>query len=267
MSRKIIKNEFFISGLIIATLIFLHYLKIISPVEKIIYWTLKPLQISTENLGLQTAKLINNNLNKHDWEKENEILQQKVESLENQLVGLKNFIEENKLINEQKQYLEEKKLNYLTARIISRAETNNANILIINKGENDGLKVGQAVAGVNGALIGKIIKTESKISHLLLIIANENRLNVALSGNSKIVGIVQGSHNTSILLDYVLKKADLKKDDLIVTSGADELIPAGLLIGLVGDITDNKDNLFKQAEIISPVDFKNIKIVNVILNN
>ncbi|HPA25767.1 MAG TPA: rod shape-determining protein MreC [bacterium] len=264
MSRKIIKNEFFIIGLIVLVIIFLHYLKILSPLEKVIYWTLAPLQITTENLAHSANNLINNNLIKHNWPEENRILTAKVETLENQLVGLKNFIEENQLIEAQKQYLSERKLNYLTARVLGRAETNNANILIINKGESDGVKVGQAVAGVNGALLGKIIKTESKIAHLWLLIANGNRFNSTLAGNSEVAGLAEGNHNTSLILDYILKNAELKTGDLIVTSGADALIPAGILIGSLGDIIDDKNNLFKQAEIISPVDFKNIKIVNVI---
>lgn len=266
MSRKIIKNEFFIIGSIFLALIFLHYLSILSPVEKIIYWTLAPLQFSSENLAGNTAKIIDQKFNKPDWPLENQILKEKVESLENQLIGLKNFIEENKLIAAQEKYLQERKLNFLTGRIIGRAETNNANVLIINKGESDGVKVGQAVLGVNGALIGKIIQTDSKIAHLLLIVANGNRFNASVAGKSEVVGIAEGSHNSSIILDYILKQADIQVGDFMVTSGVDAQIPGGILIGVLSQIFEDKNNLFKQAEIVSPADFKNIKIVNIILN-
>lgn len=266
MSKRFFSNDFIVSGLIIILLIGAHYLSLISPLEKIIYWLFNPLQISASYLGGNVSQLLDEKTSPHDWPQENEVLQQKIENLEDQIVNLKNFIEENQLIAEQKKYLAEKKLSFITARIIGWAEDNNPNLLILNKGESDGLVVGMAVTGSNSAVVGKIVKTESGIAHLLLLIDNECRLDASLAGQTAIVGLAQGNHNTAISLEYILKQSNLQSGDLVNTSGADKLIPAGLTIGEIGQIDEMPNSLFKRAEIISPINFKNIKIVNVIFN-
>lgn len=266
MSKKLFSNDFFISVIIILALIFLHHTTLIYPLERVITWILSPFQIIAYSAGDNLSNTINTATKKQNFQSENETLRKKIENLEDQIVTLKSFIEENKLLEEESDYLKARKINFQTARVIGRGPDSNANILIINKGWQNGLQNGLAVMAEKGALIGKIIRTEQNQSFVLLLIDNQCRLSASLAGQSEITGVVSGSHNNSLILDYVLKNNALKTGDLIVTAGTDNAIPAGLLIGEVGEITDNKEDLFKQAEIISPSNFKNLKIVSVIIN-
>lgn len=266
MRLKLFQNKFTITFLVIFLTIFLHYTKILSPLERVISLVLSPFQglvySTSDKLSYKLSKL----KVKKDWEAENQVLKQKINQLEEQIVKLKMFIEEQELVDKQNKYLESQGFKFVNARIISSSSEPNPNLLVINKGSGGGVKHGMAVVVEDGVVVGKIIKTEDKSSLLLLLIDSECRLSATLAGKSEIVGLVQGQHNISLGLDYILKNVPLKKEDLIITSGVDEHIPAGLLIGEVGEVVDDGNALFKSASIISPVNFKNLRIVSVVTN-
>lgn len=266
MPSYFFKNKFISTFLIILLIIFLHISAILSPVEKIIFWIMQPAQsitfLSSHNIALKISEItLHKNLLS-----ENINLKQQINLLEQKIVALKLFIEENDLLIQQNRYLKSSGYNFINARVISIGIGNNPNLLIINRGKNDDVRVGMAVVVEDGAMIGKIIKVENNISHLLLLTDNSNLISVSMAGHSEISGIVQGKNNISINLNYILKTAEISPDDLIMTSGFDEFIPAGLLIGNVQEIFDEPNQLFKQAKIASPVNFKNLRIVSVVIN-
>jgi len=266
MPKKILANDFFVAGIIILALIFFHKITVTYPMERMITWLMSPFQIATYSFVNNLTESIKITTSQEDYKIENENLRKKIEILSNQIINLKNFIEENKLLEAESNYLTAKKFNFLTARIISRNHLGNDNILIINKGLKDGVRINMAVVAERGTLIGKIIQTQQDQSFVLLLIDSQCRLSASLAGNSEITGVVSGSHNSGLILSYVLKDMPLDQGTFVISSGEDNAIPGGLLIGELGAITDDKTNLFKQAEIISPIDFKHLKIVSVILN-
>lgn len=265
MKKDLLYNKFIITFSIIILIIFLHYTKILSPLEKVISWALSPFQSvvysTSDKLSYKLSKL----KVKKDWEAENQVLKQKINQLEEQIVELKMFIEEQELFTEQSKYLSSQGFNFVNARIISSSSDSNPNLLVINKGADDGVKNEMAVVGEDEVVVGKIIKTESQQSFLLLLIDNQAKISACLPGQSEIVGLVEGKHNISLGLNYILKNAPLKKGDLIITSGQDDNIPAGLLIGEVADIIDEPGSLFQSANINTPVNFKNLRIVSVVI--
>ena len=200
-----------------------------------------------------------------DLSNENEELKNKVNLLEQKVVELKVYIEENELLLKQNKYLESQGFNFLNARVISHSAENNPNLLIINRGESHGIKIGMAVVIEQGSLVGQIKKIEAQTSHVLLLVDNNFRLSASVAGESEIAGLVEGQNNISLSLNEILKNSEIKPGDLIVTSGFDENIPAGLLIGEIEEIVDLQGELFKSAKINLPVSLSNLRIVSVIM--
>ena len=152
------KNKFISTFLIILLIIFLHITTILLPIEKLILFTLQPIQsitfFASHNISLETSKItLRENLLD-----ENKNLKQQINSLEQKLVKLRLFIEENNLLIEQNKYLKSTNYNFINARVISVGVENNPNLLILNRGENDNIKAGMAVVVEQGTLVGKIIK-------------------------------------------------------------------------------------------------------------
>lgn len=259
-------NKFFIAGLIVILIIFLHHTAILSPLEKVIAFALAPVQTliygSADKLSQELSKLTT----RQGLTEENSILKEKINQLEEQIVTLKMFIEENKLMTQQNEYLKSQGLNFIQAQIIGKLPDLNPNLFIINKGVDEGIKVGMAVVVDKAVVVGKIIKTENKRSWFILLIDNQCQMSATLAGQGEVVGLVQGKHNISLGLNYILKNTQVKKGDLIVTSGLDTHIPAGLLIGEVKEMIEEENSLFKNATLNSTVNFRNLRVVSVVIN-
>jgi len=266
MKERFFKNIFFIYLIIILVIIFLHYITILSPLERGLSFILSPLQSTIYSSTVEISERLEKIASRKNLQEENENLKEKINKLEQQIVNLKMFIEENKIITQQNEYLESHNFNFINARIITNSINANPNLLLIDKGESNGLRQGMAVVLDQGILIGKIIRAENEKSWLLLITDNDCKLSAAVSGESKIIGLAEGKYNTSIHLNNILKNSQLEIGDFIVTSGFDENIPAGILIGEVEEIIDSPADLFKNANLTSTANFKNLKIVSIILN-
>jgi len=264
MKLNLSQNKFTLSFLIILLIIFLHYITILSPLEKLITIILSPFQSATYNITTNISDRLEQITIKENLNLENQELKEKINKLEQQIVNLKMFIEENEMIIEQTEYLQSQNYSFVNAKIISRAVETNPNLFIINQGKNSGIKKGMAVITGQGIVIGKIIDIQARQSSLLLLINNSCEMSASLAGHSEIVGLVQGQHNISIGLTNVLKNSQIEKQDIIITSGQDEYIPSGLLIGQVDEIIDNEGELFKKANLTTQVNFKNLRVVSVI---
>jgi len=266
MNRSLLSNNFFISFIIILVIIFLHLVTILSPIEKLTSFILNPFQNITYKIATSISLKVENTYTKKELKLNNLILQQKIDKLEQQIVNLKIFIEEHGIVSEQNKYLSAKGFEFVSAKVISKAVDSNPSLLLINQGKKSGIQKGMAVTVEDGVVIGKIIKVKDLNSIILLISDNSSKLSASISGHSEIVGLVEGKHNMSLSLNYLLKSSKVKVEDLIITSGFDEKVPAGLLIGEVEEILDDHASLFKSANINSQTNFKNIRIVSVVIN-
>lgn len=265
MKYNISENKCILSLLIILLIIFLHYSNLFSPIESLVSLILSPFQGITYSLSTGLTDKFAKIQSKENLNSENLKLKQQIENLEQQIVDLKLFIEENKMLEKQQEYLNAQGFEFINTRVISQSVDNDPNLLIINKGSLQGIENGMAAVTEVGIIIGKIIKTEKFQAWLRLLIHNESSLSASIAGQSEIVGLVQGEHNISISLNNILKAAPLKQGDLIITSGFDDYIPSGLLIGEVDEIIDEQSELFKHAILKSQTNFKNLKIVSIIL--
>ena len=62
----------------------------------------------------------------------------------------------------------------------------------------------------------------------------------------------------------VSKTTDAKKGDIVTTSGLGELFPAGIYVGTVEEVKNDKYNLSKTVYIKTTQDFNNIHYVTIL---
>lgn len=139
--------------------------------------------------------------------------------------------------------------------------------LILNRGENDGVRVGQAVIYKDN-LVGKVVKTSKFLSSALLI-TNSSSSFTANTLETNALGVVKGMGEGKIIFDNVLLSETLKKDDLVITKGnlnqQGEGLAPGLIVGKIASISKNPSDLFQKAEIKTLVDLTKINIVFIIV--
>ena len=166
-----------------------------------------------------------------------------------------NILEENKLLK--KNLLELKtnshflqtypefisKDNYeiISATIINNSIFKNDNNFTLDKGTNDGVKVGQGVLGPYG-IVGKI-HTVSKNFSVGYSLLNSKLMISSFVGKSKIISTSNwlGNDPETLNLLYVPKHFKLLIGDTVFTSSFSATFPQGVPISIIKDI-DNKTN-------------------------
>lgn len=177
---------------------------------------------------------------------------------------LQTLVQENQKLKELLDFKSKQKYGLVVADIISR-DSVNRNIIIINVGANKNIKVGQAVIVGEGVMVGKVLSVLDDSAQVRLLTDNASKLGVSLNGQPGVSGLLSGSLGLGMNLNYVPQAQDLKKDDLLVTSNLDSLIPAGLVVGRVEEVKFSAEELFKQAVVSPLLDFNTLAIVSIVI--
>lgn len=243
--------------LVILALIFLHYLKVISPIENLIVQILKPLQNIVYNKTLD--------LKESDSDKEKKKLEDLIQQLSIENANLKILKEENKELKKLLEFKKEEKNELLGARVIGRESERK--IIIIDRGARDKVRIGFPVISGEGQLVGKVISVKETLSRVLLLIDNQSAVAASIVGKEivRIAGVVEGSQGLSLEMNLIPQNVVINREDLVVTSGLEESTPEGLIIGRILGLLESKNSLFQKAQVDPYIDFDNIRIVAVIL--
>jgi rod shape-determining protein MreC len=183
------------------------------------------------NFILETSKSVTN-----FFQKDNQINENKLISLENKVERLKN---ENISIS-----LQLKNLKKISGEEIYKYETIQAKVLlyksnilhetiIINKGNNDGIKVGDPLIK-NNILVGKILKTNFNTSHGILITNLNSRIPVRIGKNNyKAIVVGNPKSEKQLNLEFLPKEFTFEDGDYIYTTSINNIMPEGILVGQI----------------------------------
>jgi len=155
---------------------------------------------------------------------------------------------------------------YQISNIIGRMPLNEQ-VVIIDKGNSSGLIPGLAVTVSQGVIVGKVLKVEETRSFVELLTNTQSSLAVGFGSQSGTNGLVVGKAGLNLIMDYIPQNQEITDHEVVITSGLEELIPQGLLVGEVSEITSQVGQIFKQAKVIPPFNYKNLQILTVILKN
>ncbi len=218
----------------------------------------KDIAVSTQKIIMYPFTAIKNT--KEENQNESYLIQKNVNaSLEKEIEELKDTLELNRTLTE---------YSVVNATILSRNKSYWFNTITLDKGKKDGIKENMAVITKNG-LLGKISKVSNNSSELKLITSDDINFKVSVAvktNDTDNYAILNGYDKKSGLLKVVDidKTTNVKKDDVILTSGLGELFPAGIYIGTVEKITNDKYNLSKTLYIKTKQDFNNIHYVTIL---
>jgi len=192
-------------------------------------------------------------------------LQQRLAAETVDYVRLRALEEENSLLRAQANFITERGYKTLGARVISRSVDHETAVVMLDRGAHDGAKVGYAVVAEGGILVGKIVDVTEYTAAVMLVSDTRSRVAAALSGIKGVMGVVEGRGDRVTHLTLVPQSAPLEKNQVIVTSGSEESVPANLVVGLVNDVASAATDPFKNAvvEPLAPLD--HLEIVSVII--
>ncbi len=180
-------------------------------------------------------------------------------SLENEIQELKETLELNKTLTEYEP---------INATILSRNKSYWFNTITIDKGKKSGIEPNMAVVTKSG-LIGKITKVSNYSSEVKLITSNDSNFKVSVAiktSNDENYAVLDGydKKNNQIKVTGIDKTANINVGDTVLTSGLGEMFPAGIYVGEVSEIKNDKYNLSKIVYIKTQQNFNKIHYVTVL---
>lgn len=190
-------------------------------------------------------------------------------SLKKDLVDRQKLIEENKALHDQFQISTPRSLDLIAANVLGAPRFIPGlffpEILIIDVGEKDGVKVGSAVI-LKENLVGRIAKTTDFLSEVTLV--SNTSLRFAAKTESGVLGVVKGQGNGDLILDNVLLSERLDKKQKVLTTGDMRLdstgFPPNIIIGEVISVEKNPTELFQRAKLQSLIEISKISKVFVV---
>jgi rod shape-determining protein MreC len=197
-----------------------------------------------------------------DVRRENARLKEEVLSLRNENVRL---LEDQSAMKRMEELLDFKiKAAYsmIAARVIGRDPSMWYRTVVIDKGENDGVRVDMGVI-VPGGVIGRIVKSNPDIAYVLMLTDRSSAI-AALVQRTRDEGIVEGTERGLARIKYIPALAEIREGDIVITSGLVGSFPKGLPVGRIRRVEKHDMAMFQEAEMIPEVDLSRLEEVMVI---
>lgn len=149
--------------------------------------------------------------------------------------------------------------NYLAAKVFSTYPFNIKNEIIINVGENQGIKEAMSVILGENILVGQIIKVFENSSIVRTTFDPNWQLPIRIS-EKEIDGLFRGGSEPKVVL--IEKNKPLQVNDAVYS--ASQEFPYGLLIGEVVEIKESTAGVFKEAILKMPFNINELREVQII---
>ncbi len=251
-------------------LIVLSFSSLVSfdPVRNVLGYVVVPFQNGINMVGDWMAEQKHGFQDIEDLSKENEALKKQLEELKEKnslLVQAQDEAERlRELYNLDKEYSAYEKV---AAQVIGKDTGNWYSTFIINRGSADGIQVDMNVIA-QGGLVGIVTGTGEHWATVRSIIDDSSNVSSMVASTSQIcmvTGDLQLMDDGKIRFFQLTDKEDLVQEgDKIVTSSVSNKFLKGILIGYVGEIYEDANQLTKNGTLIPAVDFENIQEVLVI---
>ena len=132
----------------------------------------------------------------------------------------------------------------LIAELIGVSSDPLRHIVIINKGRDAGVYVGQAVIDARG-LVGQVIEVSAYFSRVMLITDSTHAVPVQVNRNG-VRAIAEGTGMIDELtLVHVASTMDIRVGDLLVTSGLGGHFPSGYPVAVVTEVDTSANDFMK----------------------
>ncbi|WP_199507761.1 MULTISPECIES: rod shape-determining protein MreC [unclassified Psychrobacter] len=121
-------------------------------------------------------------------------------------------------------------------------------ILLLDKGSQQGVRVGQSVIDAHG-LLGQIVHTTANTSQLLLLTASNQSVAVQVARTNQRAIVTGTGLPNELALSYMLKSADIRVGDTLISSGLGGRIAAGYQVGRVSHVERDDSARFLQIRV------------------
>lgn len=249
------KRKTFFSILVLIVLVIVcHFFGLLNPLENILRSIVSP--------GSNLIYGLSVNISGQEDECADEFLKNKTAETALQLAE-----EENNELRAQSQFLQKQKWQIVGADVTGKNIDTLGNTLIINRGARDGVRENNPVIIHDGILIGKIARVEEKISVIRLINDNQSKFAATIINTDRSLGLIEGGYGISVQMNYIPQNETIDIGEIIVTSGLEENVPRGLLVGTIETVEKEAYQPFQKAIVKPLANLNKINLVSIIISH
>jgi len=175
--------------------------------------------------------------------------------------------EENEELKRQLAFRSRSNIGTIGAEVIGKTIDTLSNTILINRGMDDGVTVGDPIIVGDGILAGVVARTDKDTAVVRLIKDRQSKIAAAIVNTDKTIGLVEGGYGLSVRMNFIPQSERIQNGDTVVTSGLEEKIPRGLIIGTIEAYEQETYQPFQQAVITPAVDLDRLTVVSIITSS
>lgn len=155
---------------------------------------------------------------------------------------------ENERLSALLRLAQSEELESLGARVIGRPGNAWEGVITIDRGSDDGVRIGMPVVGPLG-LLGQTVQVSGGSSKVRLITDHRSGV-AAMVQRNRAEGILKGSVDGRLTLEFVSADTTLSAGDVVITSGMGGVFPKGIVIGEVAEGSSGTAGLLQSIRIV-----------------
>ncbi len=265
MKNSFLKTLLSIFFIVIATIIF-HFLGWLRPLENTLRSAIQPGSKLLYNLSIELKR--DQKLpfdTAEDFLVSYKKLEAELQETKRKLIQFDLIREENFELRQQLHFFASTTYTSIGAEVIGKNIEPLANTLVLSRGEESGVKVGNPVVVSSGILIGKIVRVEKNTSLARLINDHQSKVAATVVNQDKSIGLVEGGYGISIRMNFIPQNETVIPGDTVVTSGLEPQSPRGLILGTVETVEKEAYEPFQKAILSPSVRLDKIFIVSILI--
>ncbi|HEC21122.1 MAG TPA: rod shape-determining protein MreC [Candidatus Peregrinibacteria bacterium] len=266
-SGKKTKKNLLIGG--IALIVFILIINVFSSEARNFFYKISyPFQTSLWKAGNVTSNFFYAFFKAKETSKEVDLLRKKNQELLAKLALMKEVKNENEKLRTALELNLQKEYKIFLAQIIGKDV--NQNLIVIDKGEIDGIKQGMPVITCQKSLIGRIDRVYKNFSKVLLISSKSFSFDVLIQtrdSKNDILGVGVGGGGSKAYIKFIPREKKISENDLVATNSLGGIFPKGLLVGKIKKIKRSDTEAFQEAEVELAANPMNENEVLVITNH
>jgi rod shape-determining protein MreC len=180
-----------------------------------------------------------------------EQLQAKIISLESEIASLLYVKSENELLKSAIETKNDTGITPIQAKIVTFDNDFTRSSATVAVGSKEGVKVNQPAIYL-GYLVGQVKEVSESSSKIQFLNDANSKIAVEIQKDNPSQGILKSEYGTVLEVDSVPKLDPIVKDQNIITTPT-EMMPAGLLVGKIKDISEG--DLFHRIIVDYPINF------------
>jgi rod shape-determining protein MreC len=160
-----------------------------------------------------------------------------------------------------------RRYKYMEAKVVMNSVNQPNNYIQLHRGRNQGVKPDFGVINMNNAVLGTVVDVSENYSVVMSLLHEQSNLSARLKRSGETGTVIwDGLDPHILLLKDISKTVKIKSGDTVVTSGFSDKFPAGLLVGYVKDIINDKRMRTYTVRIIPGANFENLQYAYIIEN-